>query len=129
MNLRRRWVVLIAICLLAILGVAYFILNNPAHIAYYWLADDRTLMLEVTSGPGADVHLSSVVEAANSVTVTVIAVYFSGPLPQTAEGYSYEVAAHLTEPLHNRVVVDGSDGLALDRVACPPSSLTSSPCP
>src|SRR5689334_18983600 len=125
----RRPYLVVAVVLLSIAALAvYQVLNSTAWIYYYRLTDDQTLMLGVTSGPGADVHLERLVEAPDRVTVTVIAVYISPPLPQTGLGYEYEVPAHLAQPLGNRLVVDGSSGRAVTRVACPPPAISAEPC-
>jgi hypothetical protein len=114
----------VALILVAILAfAAYKVLNSTAFIDHYCVADEQTLMLGVTSGPGADVHLSDLVETATTVTVTVIAVYFSPPLPQSGVGYLYVVEAHLAQPLGNRLVIDSSTGMTVARIPCPlPSS-------
>lgn len=125
---RRPYLVIILIFLAIAVVTVYKILNSPTHIEYYRLADDQSLMLGVTSGPGADAHLSGLVETADTVTATVVVVYFSAPLPQTGVGIPYEVAAHLAQPLGTRIVIDGSNGQMLERIPCAPPFFAS-PCP
>jgi len=101
----------VALMLLVVVvgAIAYSLLDKPNAIDYYRLADDSTLCLGSTSGPGANVRVTSVVETSQSVTIIVKG--FDVALgPSTGVGYLYESVAQLRDPLNGREVIDGSDG-------------------
>jgi hypothetical protein len=108
--------------------VGYRVLDRPAWIYYYRVVDDRTVLLGTINGPGANVRVTSVVEAAAYVTITVSAFFFELG-PSTGEGYAYESSATLVDPLGNRAVIDGSSGLPVQRATCPPPSYFAPVCP
>ena len=128
---RHRRLVFVATAVLFVLAIGllgYRILDRPAWIYYYRVVDDRTLLLATISGPGANVRVSSVVEAAATVTITVSAFFFQFG-PSTDEGYPYESSATLIDPLGSRAVIDGSSGLPVQRATCPPPSYFAPVCP
>ena len=122
-RVRRRWIV-VAAALLAIV-VAYRLLDVPTYIWQYRVIEEHTLLLETIDGPGAWVRVTDVDETPTQVAVTVRSVHIQLG-PSTAEGYVYESLATLQDPLGDRMVIDASDGHAVDRATCPPYNL---PCP
>jgi hypothetical protein len=114
MKLRRRWVILAVVVVLAIAWVG--LLDRAAPISYYRVVDAQTLVVGSLTGRGAWTRLTSVAETPTAVTVTVSSL--SAPLPGTAEGYSLELVVKLHEPLGGRPVVDGSDGEKVQRTRC-----------
>ena len=128
---RHRRLLFVAAAVLFVVAfglVGYRILDRPVWIYYYRVVDDRTLVLGTVNGPGANVRVTSVVEAATSVTITVSAFFFALG-PSTDEGYAYESSATLIDPLGNRAVIDGSSGLPVRRATCPPPSYFAPVCP
>lgn len=123
---RRRYLVLLLIFLLIVAVGVFAWFTSPTYIYYYRLVDDQTLALGIDSGNKGN-RLSGLVEAPDSVTVTVVAL----ELTIGASGVGAtpaEVDAHLSEPLGNRTVIDGKTGQPIERVACPPPHVSSEPC-
>lgn len=117
----RRWVPraifgLFVIVLLAI--VTFGILDGPTRISAYRILDARTLLVEVTSGPGS-VRVTEVSETPATVTVTVRALIIQLG-PATAGGTRYELVVKLHDPLGNSTVLDGWDGERVELASGPP---------
>lgn len=125
--MRRRWVV-VALVVLLLAVVTYRLLDSPTWIYYYRVLDDRTLLAGTTTGPGAWVRVTDVVETPSTVTITVRSLYVQLG-PGTAEGVTYESVAKLHEPLGSRPVIDGSSGLPVQRANCPPPAVFAPVCP
>jgi hypothetical protein len=114
MKLRRRWVILVVVVVLAIAWVR--LLDRAMPISYYRVVDAQTIVLGSLTGRGAWTRLTSVAETPTAVTVTVSSLL--APLPGTAEGYSLELLVKLHDPLGSRPVVDGSNGDTVARTRC-----------
>ena len=128
---RHRRLLFVALAVLFVVAVGllgYRILDRPAWIYYYRVVDDQTLLLGTNNGPGANVRVTSVVETAIAVTITVSAFFFEIG-PSTADANHYESAATLINPLGDRAVIDGSSGLPIQRATCPPPSYFAPVCP
>ncbi len=126
-RLRRRWVVVVAL-VVVIVFTAYHLLDSATRIDYYRVVDEHTLLLGTISGQGANVRVTNVTEASTAVTVTVT-TFFLQLGPSTAEGYPYESVAKLQDPLGSRAVIDGSNGLQVQRATCPPPAYFAPVCP
>jgi hypothetical protein len=95
------------VVLLAI--VAFGILDSPTRIYLYRVIDQRTLLVETVSGPGASVRVTDVSETSSTVTITVRS-FFIQLGPATAGGTRYESVVKLHDPLGDRTVIDASNG-------------------
>jgi hypothetical protein len=115
-KVRRRWIVLAVI--VAVLFTSYRLLDSHTYIYDYRVIDDYTVGVETGSGPGAWVRVTSVVETPTTVTIVVSNFYFQLG-PSTGLGIGYESVAKLKDPLGSRTLIDGKDGHAVERVACP----------
>jgi hypothetical protein len=114
LRLRRRWLILAVVMVLAIAWVG--LLDRAMPISYYRVVDPQTLVVGSLTGAGAWTRLTSVAETPAAVTVTVSSL--SAPLPGTAAGYSLELVVKLHDPLGSRPVVDGSNGDTVSRTRC-----------
>jgi hypothetical protein len=119
---------LAALVLVALGVLAFQLLDTPARIDYYRLADDHTVIVGTTSGPRAWVRVTGVSETSKAVTITVRTVFIQLG-PSTAVGYAYESEAKLEAPLGDRRVIDGTTGLPVETVNCLPQTISASPCP
>jgi hypothetical protein len=115
-KVRPRWIVLTIV--VAVLFTTYRLLDPHTYIYGYRVIDEHTLGVETGSGPGAWVRVTSVVETPTTVT-TVVSNFFFQLGPSTGVGIGYESDATLQDPLGSRTVIDGSDGHAVELVACP----------
>ena len=103
----------LALALIVAIPVVTFLLTDRSpQIVSYRLGDERTIVVTTAVGPGSWTRLGSVVETAESVTVTVRSFHFqfgAGP------GYAalVEIVITLREPLGDRQVIDGSSGSAV----------------
>jgi hypothetical protein len=107
-----RWVVFAAVAIVVMVAVSsamVFALGaRPTRIDSYRLVDDRTLVVTVIGGKNAWGR-TEVREELRAVTVTAL-VYDDRGLPQSAAGYPLELKVTLTQPLGDRVILDGSNG-------------------
>lgn len=126
---KQRWRLLAAVALVVVVAViGYLLLDKPNSISYYRVIDDYTLVAGSDSGPNANVRVTSVVETASTVSVTVSALDLT--FGQTGEGATpYESIAKLSDPLGDRTVIDGSDGEVVRRATCPPPAYFATVCP
>lgn len=105
-RVRRRWVVLVALVALVVVGwtLAYYA-STP--IPYYRVLDEHTIIVGAQTGTGFWAGVTSVAETNASVVVSVHDV--RAPLPQTGTKV-VEFTLTLRDPLGDRIVVDASDG-------------------
>ncbi len=79
--------------------------SHTEHIDGYRVVDDRTIVLQVTSGDREWIRVTDVAETASTVRISVESLDW---LPGgTAIGKSVELTVRLAQPLGNRVVTDG----------------------
>ena len=114
---RRRWIVIAVIVIVIVVAVVR-LLDSPTRIYSYRVIDDRTLVVETISGPGAHARVTDVTEAPSTVTIIVRSLFIQIG-PGTGVGIPYESIAKLRDPLGNRTVIDGSSGLPVERVVTP----------
>lgn len=124
--MRRRWIVLAVI--VALVFTAYRMLDARSTIDYYRVVDPHTLMVGTTEGAGAWTRVTSVAETPSTVTI-IVASFWIQIGASTEMAYFAESVAHLQQPLADRTVIDGSTGLPVDRVSCPPPSFSAPGCP
>ncbi len=123
---QRRWVVLALVVVLVF--ITYRVLDSPTWIYYYRVLDDRTLVAGTLTGPGAWVRVTNVTETPATVTITVSSLFIQLG-PGTSGGVNYESIAKLHDPIDSRTVIDGSSGLPVGRVNCPPPDEFAPVCP
>jgi len=107
-----RWVVFAAVAIVVMVAVSSAMVlalgARPTRIDSYRLVDDRTLVVTVIGGKNAWGR-TEVREELTAVTFTAL-VYDDRGLPQSAAGYPLELKVTLTQPLGDRVILDGSNG-------------------
>lgn len=116
-RLGLRWIAL-AVVLVLVVTVAR-LLDSASRIDYYRVSDDRTLIVGTVTGPVAWTRVTSVSETPSTVTITVSSISIQLG-PGTAVGYAVESVAKLRDPIGSRTVIDGSNGLHVQRTHCLP---------
>lgn len=114
---RRRWIAVAVILVLVVTAVR--LLDGALWIYYYRVTDDRTLVVGTVTGPVAWTRVTSVSETPSTVTITVSSLSIQLG-PGTALGYPVESVAKLHDPIGSRTVIDGSNGLPVQRTHCLP---------
>jgi hypothetical protein len=117
-RLRRRWIVVIVAALVLAFAVIRAV-DSPSWIAYYRVADEHTLVVGTVTGPGALTRITNVIETPSTVTITVSSLVVQLG-PGTALGVPVESTTTLHDPIGSRTVIDGSNGLPVQRTACLP---------
>lgn len=129
-GVRRRGDVLVFVLLsvLVVGFVTYQLLDSPTYIYYYRVLDERTLMVDTVTGPGAQVRVTAVAETPSTVTITVRSLYIRLGAG-TSVGHDFQSVAKLREPLADRTVIDASDGHRVARVDCSRPDVFAPVCP
>src|SRR3954452_19072676 len=118
----RRRVVVLAIALV-FAALAVRALDSPSRLEYYRVINDRTLVVGTDVGPGAWTRVTGTAETSSTVTVAVSS-FLLRPGPGPAEAIPAELTVNLGDPIGDRVVIDASTGLPVQRTDClPPAYL------
>ena len=112
-----RWLILAALSLVVI--GTFLLLNRPSWIFYYRVDGDQTLVVGTLSAEGAWTRVTNVTETDASVTITVSSFLFRLGF-DPADAVPIESTVTLARPIGERVVIDGSSGLAVRRTSCLP---------
>lgn len=104
-RIRRPLATAAVIVLLGFLAVR--LQDRAIHQGTYCLQDERTILLDVPSGPATWTRIGSVVESVDSVVIEVREL--RAPLPGTG-GEIVWLTVRLSEPLGSRPVIDASTG-------------------
>lgn len=124
---RRLWVVLAILVGLLLLGRW---LDRSQPIQVYRLIDDRTIAVEVDASSPQWTRVTGVTETSDRVIVSVGSFIFPWPQgPGGGVGRSEELRVTLSQPLGNRMVVDGNTGETVPRVNCTPQAWAQGECP
>ena len=106
---RRRWIALAVAVLLAV--VAFRLLDQPLRLESYRAVDQRTLDV-LGYGPqtwSTWTHVTGITETATSVTISVNLFVLQIGAGSSALD-AVHVPIHLSAPLGQRTVIDGSTG-------------------
>ena len=124
-RLRRRWIVVGLVLVLAIAAVRA--LDSASWISYYRVVDDRTLVVGTVTGPGAWTRVTSVAETESTVTIGVSSLLFQ-PGPGISLGIPVETVVDLRDPIGSRTVIDGSSGASVSQTRCLPPAYAAPGC-
>ncbi len=124
-TLRRHWVVLAAVLILAV--AAFRLLDRPSQIFYYRVADDRTLAVGTSEGVGPWTRITDLSETPSTVTITVSSLYVRLG-PATVSAVWVESLAKLGDAIGGRTVIDGSSGIPVVRTRCVPPAYLAAGC-
>jgi hypothetical protein len=125
---RRRWLVLstilfVVFCLIGMAACTILVTDRAVWIEYYRVVDQQTLVVGADTDSHSWTRVTSVVETATTVTITVRAL----PPPITSPGgagQGLELIVKLRDPIGSRTVVDGSSGGAVAFTRClPPTTM------
>jgi hypothetical protein len=120
---RRRWIVLATIlfvvfCLIGMAACTILVTDRAVQIFYYRVVDQKTLVIGAETDNTSWTRVTSVVETATTVTITVKAL----PPPIRGAGggggQGIEFIVKLRDPIGSRTVVDGRSGQAVDFTRC-----------
>jgi hypothetical protein len=110
-RLRRRWIVLVAVLIMAL---AYVRLADASYAVYqYRVVDDHTFQISSVTGPWTWTRVTGVTETTSSVIVSVNSISF-----QFAPGFGDDIVwlvVTLRDPIGDRTVIDASSGLPVPR--------------
>lgn len=116
---RRRWIVLLTILFVVVGLVVGSILGSDraVWIFYYRVVDQQTLVIGAETDNTSWTRVTSVVETATTVTITVRGL--EAPIRNGAgTGQGIEFIVKLRDPIGSRTVVDGSSGQVVDFTRC-----------
>lgn len=108
--MRRRWIALVVVLVVAIVAVRLFDRDAPIH--YYRVINDYALSVGTITGPSTWTRVTTVTETSSSITVGVASL--SAPLPGFGDNI-YELTVLLRDPIGVRTVIDASSGLPVPR--------------
>ncbi len=119
---RRRWLLLstilfVVFCLIGMAACTILVTDRAVRIDYYRVVDQKTLVIGAETDTSSWTRVTSVVETATTVTITVRAL----PPPirnGTGGGQGVEFIVKLRDPIGSRTVVDGSRGQVVDFTRC-----------
>jgi hypothetical protein len=110
-GLRRRWVVL-GLVIIVTLAAVLRLLYQPLELQSYQVVDPQNIKVVGFGAETAWTRVAGVNETDTSVTISGDALSFE-PFPHTDAGYRIEVPVHLSSPLGNKEVIDGSTGFPI----------------
>src|ERR1035437_902851 len=119
---RRRWLVLstilfVVFCLIGVAACTILVTDRAVRIDYYRVADQHTLVVGAETDTSSWTRVTSVVETATTVTITVKGL--EAPIRNgTGGGQGVEFIVKLRDPIGSRTVVDGSRGQVVDFTRC-----------
>lgn len=120
---RRRWIVLstilfVVFCLIGMAACTILVTDHVVRIDYYRVVDQKTLVIGAETDNTSWTRVTSVVETATTVTITVRALPPPITLGVDGGGQGIEFLVRLRDPIGSRTVVDGSSGQAVDFTRC-----------
>lgn len=113
---RRRW---LALGLIAVMAIAVFRYEDRAQtIDFYRVVDQQTILVDTSTPPTAWTRVTGVTENPTTIAITVSTIALTLPVAQADTRGFITLTVTLRDPLGDRAVIDGSNGLPVRQLTC-----------